>query len=88
MRLVAQTWCVFGSSPHGTRPYSSRFVAGCMMACRLSVWVAHPEVVADYRVAAPADKTLIELTAWAALTAARTVVAWSPATWTPTVPEH
>ncbi|GAA1997162.1 carboxymuconolactone decarboxylase family protein [Catenulispora subtropica] len=68
-------------------PAADRPAGRLALLVALASWQIDAAVVEDYRVAAPADKTLVELTAWAALTAARAVVAWSPAAWTPTVPE-
>jgi AhpD family alkylhydroperoxidase len=45
----------------------------------VSSWQVDESVVADFRLVAPADKTLVELTSWAALAAARRIGAWTPA---------
>ncbi|HZP54465.1 carboxymuconolactone decarboxylase family protein [Actinocrinis sp.] len=53
----------------------------------LASWQIDASVLADYRATAATDRALIELTSWAAQTAARTIVSWSPAAWAQTVYE-
>ncbi len=70
-----------------TLPAADRPAGRLALLVALASWQIDPAVVADYRLAAGTDQAVVELTAWAALTAARTVVAWSPATWTASAPE-